>query len=352
VDTLRNGGDSVNSKKCASWKPGFVLILSALACLSGCAGVGRQSTSGRVLNARDPEYQRAYVLYVPSHYRQEQRYPLLVLCHDEGILENASRLINDWQSLAEKQGFLLAAPDLQRTRGFSSDNRSRDQIVSDDEGFFLSLVRSIRGAYTVDDMRVFLCGSGTGAFPALYVGLRHPDLFRAVSVRYPDLQTEWLDPCVPFLDPHQPIQVLRGSGDLTGKKDSEACVTWLRDHELNSTVLEHPGARRRDPASVFAFVSQVLRQQPWIRIQVSDNATDDMVAAFRARTSLPAAKLRWDFGDGSTSTEAAPSHKYARPGRYTVTLSIGSSGEHARVRRVEVRIPRVRLGAKTAPANP
>lgn len=30
----------------------------------------------------------------------------------------------------------------------------------------------------------------------------------------------------------------------------------------------------------------------------------------------------WNFGDGSTSTEAAPSHVYATPGNYTVTLEV------------------------------
>jgi PKD repeat protein len=30
----------------------------------------------------------------------------------------------------------------------------------------------------------------------------------------------------------------------------------------------------------------------------------------------------WDFGDGETSIEESPSHKYTRPGKYTVSLTI------------------------------
>ncbi len=35
---------------------------------------------------------------------------------------------------------------------------------------------------------------------------------------------------------------------------------------------------------------------------------------------------RWDFGDGSTSSEATPSHTYAAEGTYTVTLTLTNAG--------------------------
>ena len=34
----------------------------------------------------------------------------------------------------------------------------------------------------------------------------------------------------------------------------------------------------------------------------------------------------WDFGDGSTSTELIPNHKYTRAGLYTITLIVTGSG--------------------------
>jgi PKD repeat protein len=33
-------------------------------------------------------------------------------------------------------------------------------------------------------------------------------------------------------------------------------------------------------------------------------------------------KYQWDFGDGTTSTEANPVHTYTKPGDYTATLTV------------------------------
>ncbi len=40
-----------------------------------------------------------------------------------------------------------------------------------------------------------------------------------------------------------------------------------------------------------------------------------------ANTSLKADTYAWDFGDGATSTEANPTHRYMHSGNYTVTLT-------------------------------
>lgn len=53
----------------------------------------------------------------------------------------------------------------------------------------------------------------------------------------------------------------------------------------------------------------------------------------------PLTFLRWDFGDGTTSTEAAPVHTYTEPGTYTVTLTLASvSGVNTRTRTDYVRV--------------
>jgi hypothetical protein len=58
------------------------------------------------------------------------------------------------------------------------------------------------------------------------------------------------------------------------------------------------------------------------------------VVAFHDDSPGPVTSRRWDFGDGETSTEANPVHRYARPGQYVVILDVDGPGGHARLSKV------------------
>ena len=57
----------------------------------------------------------------------------------------------------------------------------------------------------------------------------------------------------------------------------------------------------------------------------AQQALGDAVA-FSANASNPDFSYLWDFGDGSTSTEVAPTHVYSRAGMFTVRLTVGNLG--------------------------
>jgi len=57
----------------------------------------------------------------------------------------------------------------------------------------------------------------------------------------------------------------------------------------------------------------------------AQQALGDAVA-FSANASNPDFSYLWDFGDGSTSTEVAPTHVYSRAGVFTVRLTVGNLG--------------------------
>ncbi len=65
--------------------------------------------------------------------------------------------------------------------------------------------------------------------------------------------------------------------------------------------------------------------------RITDRATRQV--SFRDQ-SVGATRWSWDFGDGASSTEQHPTHRYATPGKFVVTLQIDGLKGKARLSRV------------------
>ena len=77
---------------------------------------------------------------------------------------------------------------------------------------------------------------------------------------------------------------------------------------MASAVVDHPG-----PPPVAQF-------------QAFDRGDLHVEFTSFAGNDVPVAGWRWDFGDGTSSTESAPVHAYAAPGVYPVTLTVTDAG--------------------------
>jgi PKD repeat protein len=84
------------------------------------------------------------------------------------------------------------------------------------------------------------------------------------------------------------------SGEMLGWLDT--CV------DMKSTVITVMAA----PLAAFSY----------------DDSMSPTVAFTDASTASGTATYTWDFGDGNTSTTESPTHTYASPGMYTVTLTV------------------------------
>lgn len=332
------------------WLSAIVLI-----CGTGCPVVSNLPSPGRVVQETDPEFGRTYHLYVPQRQPPLTGWPLVVTCHGTPPWDTATRQLDEWKGLAEQKGFLLVAPELVGTHGDfppAPPEQIRRQLA--DEEAILSIVRAVMAAYRVDDSRVFLTGWSAGSYAVLFTGLRNPGVFRAMSIRQGNFNPEYVEPCVPFLDRHQPIHLTYGSLDLL-KSDSEACIDWLRAHEMEPLAQERPGAHKRDPGPVFAFFADVVRRRPWIRVRVLEDPQDPMKVSFSVKSSFEPVRYLWDFGDGSDREPvAAPEHKFEKPGLYSVRVGLWRDEDDRYIRQIPLQVPRIRLGAAppaTAPAE-
>ena len=90
-----------------------VLKLLALAVVglsaTGCA-VHEEPGSGTQLRLTEAQAKRQYYLYLPAGYDPNKRYPVVMAIHCIRPIDSAHRQIREWESTADKYGFIVAAP--------------------------------------------------------------------------------------------------------------------------------------------------------------------------------------------------------------------------------------------------
>ena len=63
----------------------------------------------------------------------------------------------------------------------------------------------------------------------------------------------------------------------------------------------------------------------------TDTGASPLDVQFSYSGGLGADNYAWDFGDGNQSTERDPSHTYAAPGTYDVSLTVSRTGTYGEV---------------------
>lgn len=325
-------------------------LLSLLLC-TGCPAISNLPAPGQLLTLREPQYDREYHLYVPLSYREDRRWPLVVTCHGTRPADTARLQMQEWKGLAEQRGFLVLAPELTAASALAPKTEEQIRRLMEDDRAMLSMLSSIRAARSIDDTQIFITGWSAGCYVALFSGLRHPEVFRGISLRQGNFNAAYVEPCVPFLDQNQPIQVTHAEFDLL-RQDALDCIEWLRRHEIEPEQVRQFSGHRRTPDPVFAFFVNVVRNRPWARIEIREDAADDQRVLLGARSSFQPVRVLWDFGDGRRSEEPAPTHRYEHPGLYSVRVALWTSASRRVVRQVQLQIPRVRLGGAIPATGP
>lgn len=68
-------------------------------------------------------------------------------------------------------------------------------------------------------------------------------------------------------------------------------------------------------------------REPMACCDVPATGTVGQSVSFSSECSMDASKYEWDFGDGTKSTDAMPTHMYNIAGTYTVKLMVMSKNE-------------------------
>jgi predicted esterase len=129
-----------------------------------------------------------YRVYVPTTYNAAKPTPLVIALHGLGANEDSffDRYDKLPPQLAEKHGFLMAAPLGYRVDGFYGSRigggvdaaaQQKQQLSEKD---VLEVLRRMRAAYNVDESRIYLMGHSMGAIGAWFLGAKYPDTWAAL----------------------------------------------------------------------------------------------------------------------------------------------------------------------------
>ena len=175
---------------------------------------------------------RTYYLLVPESAKKQSPAPLLVMLH--GSTRIGKSLTDHWESLAKKEGIILAAPDSIRREGWD--------MVDDGPDFLYALVEMLRIQHDVDPRRIYLFGHSAGAIQALTMAVLESEYFAAVAAHAGTLPPG----VVPYIertarktpvgiwvgteDPQFPLNAVRATRDALNAHGFGASLTEIRGH--------------------------------------------------------------------------------------------------------------------------
>ena len=221
-------------------------MLAAAAALGGCAVTQPQNTPVEQKLEIDQITGRPYWLYVPSTYRADKPIPLIVTCHGTWPYDVYEHHIREWKWLAEQNGCMVLAPELQGTDGLFRDGPVVDMLQS--EKYILSIISSLGYRYNIDRSNIMITGFSGGGFPAYFVGLRHQDVFSVIVARSCNFAEHNLDGWYPDDARKIAIMIYVGQNDPAAIKDQSAkAVDYFRrkGFALETDVVPNIGHERR-----------------------------------------------------------------------------------------------------------
>ena len=314
------------------------LMLAVFLC--GCPSLSTLPTQAPIQEMTEEAGGQPYLLYVPSTYSDNRAWPLVIVCHGTWPYDTPELQMREWAGFAQNNGIIVAAPQLAASKGdFPPPPDTQISLQRADERTILGIVDTLKRRYRIAEEQVFMTGWSAGGYVILNTGLRHPEVFRGLLIRQGSFDERFMDVPADRLDRWQAIKVVYGQTDVL-RDQTKASIQWLRGQGLYIDEEEISGTHRRiDPSLAWKYFKSVAKERLWIQIDTSVlNPDEPLTLRFELTAVPPVVKQKWFFGDDQESFEATPTHTYAKPGLYEVTVntSLKSGKKYSRKRTISV----------------
>jgi polyhydroxybutyrate depolymerase len=196
---------------------------------------------------------RSYVLYVPPGYTGHRRVPAVFNWHGYGQSAQAQLTYSGFEQVADREGFLIVAPEGQGTPPHFNLTTTPPPGETDDVLFAEDVLHDVQRHLCIDDKRVFTTGLSNGGAMSAVLACRASRLFAAFGsvaavVWAPVCDSARSLPLMAFHGTADPVVPFDG-GTVTccGNPHIDAVADTMRNWATHDTCMAAPTDTRVAP---------------------------------------------------------------------------------------------------------
>lgn len=135
---------------------------------------------------KDAKKDMEYALFVPSTYDKAKKAPLVVALHGLNSTPQQIMRYKGLTDLAEKHGYVVAAPMGYNTRGWYGARSARkdgdpENLAELSERDVMNVLEVVKKDHSIDPDRVYLMGHSMGGGGTWHLGIKYPDVWAALA---------------------------------------------------------------------------------------------------------------------------------------------------------------------------
>jgi hypothetical protein len=262
--------------------------------------------------------------------------------------DEAAAQRDKWADVAERYGLIICSPDFDSATGFLGipSDRPAPELLRDEEAC-LAILREVMSRYSINRDAVMITGWSAGAYPAHFIGLRHPEVFRCIVGRTGNFNEHLVSDDAAQRARHMHVYVFFGEGDLPGfdSMNRDANFWYTIRGFRNFVIRRLPGGHDPNQLEATRYFLNIVNHWPAAHIEASPTeGVAPLTVTLRARVRDPDSpdgrvdSVLWNLGDNTVRATPEVTHTYSKPGLYNVFLTIVDLDGHHEYAQVWIRV--------------
>ncbi len=195
---------------------------------------------------------RDYLLYVPRSYDRSRPTPLVISMHGAGLWGAAQRETSQWNTLADKQRFIVVYPSGIGGKGVRIWHAEPGSGLMKDVRFISELIDTLKASYNIDSTRIYANGLSNGGGMSFALSCTLSDRIAAVGMVAAAQTLPWR-----WCKDHRPVPMISFHGTADPEVPYDGGPSWISPRPFPSVPRWSANWARRNRCEVNPVESAV-----------------------------------------------------------------------------------------------